>query len=134
MVPDFCNFQGGGGGVIVARADLDEGVRNEIRVGQFLAGFGMRQKENLHFINGPEHDLDGLVAIHGIVEVEELRVNLSEARMSIQVLDAGEDGRRFIVSKTFSAHLCWMVGRVNHPFQKCQNYCPHILEAVPEIF
>ena len=105
-MPDFCNFQGGGGGVIVARADLDEGVRNEIRVGQFLAGFGMRQKENLHFINGPEHDLDGLVAIHGIVEVEELRVNLSEARMSIQVLDAGEDGRRFIVSKTFSAHLC----------------------------
>ena len=85
---------------------LDEGVRNEICVGQFLAGFGMLQKEHLHFLNGPEYDLDRLVTIHGIVEVEERRVELSEARMLIYMLEALEDGWRFISPQTVLAHLC----------------------------
>ena len=65
----------------------------------------MRQKKHLHFLNGLEHDLKGLVSIHGIIEVEERRVELSESWMSIQTLEAGEDGWRFIVPKTVLAHL-----------------------------
>ena len=94
----------------------------------------MRQKEHLHLGYGPEHDLDGLVSINGIVEVEEHRVELSEARLSIQTLEAGEDGWRFIVSKTLSAHLCRVVGWFNHPLHKYQHVCTHVLEVVPEIF
>ena len=47
--------------------DLVEGVKNEFCVGQLLASFGMHQKEHLQFLEGLEHDLDRLVAIHGIV-------------------------------------------------------------------
>ena len=42
--------------------------------------------------DGPEHDFDGSIEIHGIVQVEERRVELSEDRRSIQTLDPLEDG------------------------------------------
>ena len=39
----------------------------------------MYQKEHLYFLDGPEHELYGLVLIHGIIDVEERRVKLSDA-------------------------------------------------------
>ena len=49
----------------------------------------MQQKEHLHSFNSLENELDGLVSIHGIVEVEERCVEISESRLSIQMLEAG---------------------------------------------
>ena len=65
--------------------------------------------------------------------MEERRVELYEARLSIQMFEALEDGGRFVIPKTMSEHLCQVVSRVNYPFQKCQHGCPQILEFVPEI-
>ena len=87
----------------------------------------MCQKEHLYFLNGPEYDLKGFVSIHGIVDVEERHAEISEARLSIQTLEALEDGLLFVIPKNVSAHLCQVVGRVNYPFQKCHHGCPHIL-------
>ena len=93
----------------------------------------MRQKEYFKFLNDPEDDIDGLISIHGIFEVKESCIELSESKLSIQTLEALEDGWRFVIPKTLSVHLCQMLGRVNYRFQKFQHGCPHILEVVPEI-
>ena len=49
----------------------------------------MCQKEHLYFLDGLEHDLDMLVLIHGIVEVKERRVKISNDQLYIQILEAG---------------------------------------------
>ena len=69
----------------------------------------------MDFLDGPEHDLDRLIAIHGIIEVEVHCAKLSEDRLSIQTLEALEDGWRFVIPKTLSVHLCQMLGGVNFP-------------------
>lgn len=79
---------------------------DHIGLAEFFVIIRMGKEERLDFLYALEHDLNWLIAIHGVIEMQKGGVNFAKTRFPKKLLEAKEDARWLIVAKTLARKAC----------------------------